>query len=307
MKNIDYTYYLMFDFVNKTFERYKTIWEDNQIISKQIKILSDNINLIDASSTLSRNKTNSITVGKKSLRSKLEELGFMIKESLRLFYSMNNKAEDAKLLKYSRSVLTRMTDDSFYVEIKQISERADLLKTELLPFGITAEQLSELSIDLQEFFTIKPEREKLINNRAEHVKLIPEIVNETRLILRNIIDPLMLIYKEKQQSFYTEYKNARIRDERPGRKNRYTIWVKGEITDAVSLLPITGVVIVAGQKNKETLSDEKGIFKVKVYKKDADTIRFSKENYENLMMPIPKKYEKNEVHLHVEMKKTEQD
>jgi hypothetical protein len=200
-----------------------------------------------------------------------------------------------------------MTDDSFYVEIKQISERADLLKTELLPFGITVEQLSELSSDLQEFFTIKPEREKLINNRAEHIKLIPEIVNENRLILRNIIDPLMLIYKEKQQSFYNEYKNARVRDKRPGRKNRYTIWVKGQLTDAITLLPLEDVTVVAGQKQKQTFTDKQGNYQIKIYKKDADTIHFSKEAYESLILAIPKEYEKNEVNLKVEMKKIEQD
>jgi len=46
----------------------------------------------------------------------------------------------------------------------------------------------------------------------------------------------------------------------------------------------------AGKKKKTAISDIKGIYKIKIYIKDADTITFSRKGFETLTLNIPTKY-----------------
>ena len=133
--------------------------------------------------------------------------------------------------------------------------------------------------------------------------MISNKTKETNLMLKKILDPLMFIYKDTAPEFYNNYKICRKKDEVAGRKNHYTVWITGVVNEAGSKLPVSGVSIVAGKKQKQCLSDEKGFFKIKIYKKDADIIRFTKENYIATETTIPKKIVKNEIKIRIIMKK----
>ena len=121
------------------------------------------------------------------------------------------------------------------------------------------------------------------------MKLIPEKVNETRLMLRNELDGLMLMYDSKEdQSFVGLYKNCRKRILKTGKHKHYTVLVKGRVMDAEAKSFLNEVTIEAGFKKKKVITDAEGSYKVKIYKKDADTITFAKEGYESQTLNIPK-------------------
>ena len=304
MKGIELSYTRMFNSVRGTLIENKSIWENYSFMNSQVALLSNNIDLIDKLKSFNRSGTKGITAKKKGLRLKIEENGFVIKEALRMYYIVNSKTEEAKLLKYPKSVLTRKTDDSLYMTINKISEKADLLKTELGVFGITIEQITGLQLSLQKFYSNLPERSEFINLISEHVKRKTELINETRLLLRNLIDSMMLTYKQSHSDFYRSYKEARKREKISGRKNYYTVLINANVKDAETLLPLADVAAYAGKKKKECKTDANGNFQVKVYKKDADIITFKKEGYEMLELSIPNDFANNEIVVNVEMKKT---
>lgn len=302
MKKFELSYYRMFCLVELVLKQYKNIWETNQIISSYVNLLVNNISIISDSDPEFEGSAVVLTAAKKRTRSALEETAFMFKEYLRMHYTINHKDEEARLLDYPKSKLSRMTDDSFYYAIKHIGEHALQRKQEISVFGIETEKIINFGVELEDWFKIKPNREKIAKSRSNHIKMISNKTKETNQLLKKILDPLMLIYKDTAPEFYKSYKVNRERKEIEGRKNRYTVWITGVVCEAGTKLPVSEVSIVAGKKQKQCLSDEKGFFSIKIYKKDADIIRFSKENYNTLELAIPKKIIKNEIKIKAAMK-----
>jgi hypothetical protein len=302
MKKSELSYYRMFCQVELILDKFKNIWESNQIITSYLGLLKNNISIISDSDPEFKGSAVNLTAAKKRTRSALEETAFMLKEFLRMHYTINHKDEEARLLDYPKSKLSRMTDDSFYYAIKHIGEHALMRQQEISVFGIEAEKIQKFGVDLEDWFKIKPNREKIAKSRANHIKMISSKTKETNLLLKRILDPLMLIYKDTATEFYNSYIICRKRDEVAGRKNHYTVWITGIVSDADTKLPVSNVSIVAGKKQKQCLSDQKGNFRIKVYKKDADIIRFSIENYNTLEIAIPKKIIKNEIKIKAAMK-----
>ena len=159
----------------------------------------------------------------------------------------------------------RMTDADFHVDASHISERAETLLAQLAPIGITAAKITTLKADLLSFYNKPPEREFTAKTNAAFVKLIPAKVKETRLLIRKQLDALIAMYDdEANHKFIVEYKTARKRNIKPGRHKYYTVLVKGRV-------------------------------------KDADTITFTKEGYEIIMLNIPKKYINHEANVNASM------
>jgi len=295
MRNIDLTYYYMFRSVNGCMTKNKLIWEQNQIITSYVNELDTNIHTIDEAETKRSNKASRITLEKKALRTSLNETTFIIKEALRLYYRLHSMTEEMQLLSYPISDLTKMTDANFYMESLHISEKAATLAADLKAIGISVEKITKHKDELQKFYFLQPERDIACKTQAEMVKLIPEKVKECRLMLRNIMDALVSMYKDEHPDFVLEYKNSRQRQERPGRKKHYSVLVKGVVSDTATLQPLENVVVAAGKKNKQTTSDKNGNYQIKIYKKDADSITFSKEGYQNLTLSLPTEFEHHEV------------
>ena len=302
MKKFELSYYRMFCLVELVLKQYKNIWETNQIISSYVNLLVNNISIISDSDPEFEGSAVVLTAAKKRTRSALEETAFMFKEYLRMHYTINHKDEEARLLDYPKSKLSRMTDDSFYYAIKHIGEHALQRKQEISVFGIETEKIINFGVELEDWFKIKPNREKIAKSRSNHIKMISNKTKETNQLLKKILDPLLMIYKDTAPEFYKSYKINRERKEIEGRKNRYTVWITGIVSEAGTKLPVSEVSIVAGKKQKQCLSDEKGFFSIKIYKKDADIIRFSKENYITQESAIPKKIVKNQIKIKAAMK-----
>ena len=289
MKQLDESSYQMFKAVRDFMNKNKLIWQQNLLIVGCMNDLETNITIIKNASQELMNEPKYITISKKSLRVESNELAFIIKEGLRLYYTINNMSEDMLTFTFPSSRFTLMTDGNFYMEATHIVELAETLSAGLIPIGVTPDKTAMLKGYLQEFRNKPPEREFLLQKRAKLVKLIPKKVKETNWMLKNKMDALVKMYNTKEnKEFLSLYKDWRQRIEKPGRRKHYTVLVKGRAIDAETKAFLSEVNIEAGAKKKKVITDAEGLYKVKIYNKDADTITFTKEGYEILTLNIPK-------------------
>ncbi len=304
MRQIDLSYYSMFRMVNDLMKRNKLIWKDNQLIVDCVDELDTNIKLISKASLGLQNKPSKVTFEKKEIRLTSNKQAFVIKEGLRLYYTMNDMNEEKLMFTFPISRFTKMTDGNFYMEASHIVERAETLSSQLIPIGVTPIKTADLKANLLKFYNKPPEREFTAKTHAALVKLIPAKVKETRLMLRDVLDALLLMYDDDTNHFFVSlYKRTRHRDAKPGRHKYYTVLVKGNVKDVETKLALSDVAVEVGVKKKKVISGEDGFYKVRIYTKDADTITFTKEGYETLTVNIPKKQVKHEVVVNVGMKK----
>jgi len=302
MKQIDTSYYKMFKLLSIIMNNNILIWQQNLLIVSCINQLNTNIKIISDASQELMNKPSYVTITKKDIRADSNKLAFIIKEGLRLYYSINDMSEDMAMFSFPISRFKLMKDGDFYMEATHIVERAETLSNELIPIGVTPVKTAKLKENLQEFYNLPPQRDYLIKKRAKLVKLIPEKVKETRLMLRNELDGLILMYDSKEDhSFVGLYKDCRKRILKTGKHKHYTVLVKGRAIDAETKAFLNEVTIEAGAKKKKIFTDAEGLYKVKIYKKDADTIIFTKEGYERLTLKIPKPNKNHEASVNASL------
>jgi len=290
MTDKDTVYFNMQNNVRHFMNKNKTIWTGNQIITDCMLTLDSNIKSIqNATKMLLRGKQD-ITGYKKSLRKELTPLVFMIKESLRLNYRINGSAEDMQVLIYPISKLKLMTENNFYVEACRISKLSIILATELVPLGITQDMIDRLKEGLEDFNELTPKKEKLSKKNTAFIKLIPIKLNETRIMFKEVLDAIISTYMLSSPEFYMGYKLSRRRILKPGKHRHYTVTINGKLTEKETSVAVSDVIVVAGKKKKTAISDIKGIYKIKIYIKDADLITFSRESYETVSLEIPSKH-----------------
>ena len=307
LKDTELIYYTMFKVVSTTMHKNESIWGDNPILVGCVAQLDNSIAVINDADVNLANNTKSITVGKNSIRKSVTSQAFLIKDNMRLYFQDNNNIEDMQMLTYPISKLKLMTDSDFYVEVSYICEKADIIADQLLPYRITSTMINKLKADLLKFHNIIPRRKLLSTTNAKLVKFIPAKVNECRLMLRNSMDTLVNSYKSTQPSFTLAYTDSRERHLLPGARKYYTVIINGVITQAGTTVALSNVNISAGKKKKQTTTDIKGNYIIKLYTKDADTITFSHPGFETQIIPItlinPEKHKKAELTLNVELVK----
>lgn len=303
MKINDEITYQMLKVVRSYMNSKKAIWQSNQFIVDCMAVLDTNISLIFDATVNSKKSTKGITKSKKLLRAKLTILVFMIKESLRLYYQINNQDEKMQLLMFKISKLKLLKENDFYVMATHISETAISLSTLLFPLGITQQMIDDLRDGLIEFNTMTPQKDLVKQTGKSIVKFIPAKVNETRLMVINSLDSIINTFMVSNQEFVSGYKKARKRIKKPGNHKYYSVLISGKLSDIETSVAQTDVIIVAGKKKKTTISDLKGMFKIRVYIKDADTITFSREGLVTLNIDIPKKIIKNEIKINASLVK----
>lgn len=286
----------MFKRVSHVMYKNKNIWMGNQIIVDCVTQLDNTIKNIDKANEKLGKSTKIITIGKTNLRKLIAELAFQIKENMRLYYQSINNIEEMQLLTYSITKLNLMTDSDFYQEATNISDKSLLLITELIPYRITLEMINKLKSDLLEIKTYKPERDLLSQTNANLIKLIPVNIEECRLMLRNMLDTLVDSYKATNREFIFSYNSSRILHKRTGSHKHYSITIKGKVTQDNKTNVLSEVSISAGKQKKITTTDINGIYTIKIYTRDADTITFTHPELETQIQTIklvnPEKHKK---------------
>ena len=286
----DAVYFNMFSSIRFFMNKNKTIWQDNQVITDCMLTLDSNIKSIQNASRMLMRGKQDITGYKKKLRKELITLVFMIKEALRLYYRINGSDEDMQVLIYPISKLQKMIENNFYVEACRISKLSLTLATELVPLGISQLMIDNLKEGLDDFSGLTPQKQKLSKKNAAFIKLIPVKINETRLMFKEVLDAIISTFMLSSPEFYLGYKLSRRRILKPGKHKHYTVEISGKLTEKETSVAVSDVIVVAGKKKKTAISDIKGIYKIKIYIKDADTITFSREGFETITLLIPTKY-----------------
>jgi len=297
----DINYNMLVD-TYKTMLKYKAIWIDNQNIVVCVDKLGATIKLLKTYNSQKRKGTKDMTLTKTELRGILTKEAFVIKQALVIYYQINNLTEEMELLSFSKSAMGRLTSDSFYLTCINIQKQAIMFADMLAPIGISQAKIDQLSTDIEAFGKLQPLLELAKKKRSTLIKLIDTKIKESLLMLRKMLDISVSVYEEMNAEFIASYKSSRHKVKKPGKHKTYQVTITGMVIDNITKQPLVGILLLAGKKLKTTTTDIKGIYEIKLYKKDADLIKFNgSELYFQKSIAIPEKSVKNVVTLNLEL------
>jgi hypothetical protein len=293
----------MFIMVSDIMKKSYDMWKTNMKIGDCVNELDQYIERISKLLEITANPKSATTVGAKAKRARLKNDAFIIKEALRLYYDYNNMEEEMNLYSFKKSHFDRLRINDFYLLVFEISEKASALSEELEEFRISGQQISELGQEVDTYYKLIQTKEKLNETYKGATADTAALIDNCRLMLRNRLDRMMNIYSESNRTEYLWYTNVRKIHHKGGPKNYYTVIVNGKIYESKSRVPLNGASVVPETKGKSAVSDEKGKFVVKIYKKHAKLLNFALDGYEPAIYVFPDEVKEHKMTVSITMKK----
>ena len=286
-------YFSMLKNTNEMMAEFKPVWENNANIVGCVDALTLTIKQLKTLNSKILEKPKEITKQKQIKRTWLNNEVFIIKQSLVLYYQSKSMFDEMQLLTYPISTLKRMSDDTFYIEASEIILKALEVSTSLFPFGVSQIQIDGINTEIVNFKKLLAVLKLAHKKQSNLLKLIKTKIDECRLMLRNTLDVAVSVYKNSNSDFVTGYKLSRRRIKKSGKHKTYQVTISGRVTDSITKEPIEDVIVMAGLKKRITTTDINGNYEIKIYKKDANEIRFSlegvyKEDIKMINLPIKK-------------------
>ncbi|MEI6822400.1 MAG: carboxypeptidase-like regulatory domain-containing protein [Bacteroidota bacterium] len=304
MNDIEEIYFKMFVCVEGTLFKFKPVWLGNQNIMECYDSLVLTNKKLKKFSVTKLDNPKGLTKGKGVLRSTLTQEAYAIKQALVLYYQSKGLTEEIELISFSISDLKHLTEDAFINTVADISEQATPLAVFLFPHWITQVMIDKLAADVVSFRKLIKQLKLAIKKQSSLLKFTTKEIKDCRLMLRNRLDIAISIFKENNKDFVVNYFLARRRLKKPGKHRTYKVTISGKVIDSINKEGLMNVKVDAGAKNILTTTDIKGCYEIKIFKKDANEIRFSLlEKYKEISVAIPKKFVKNKVEINVELVK----
>jgi len=110
----------------------------------------------------------------------------------------------------SPTQLQRMPDSQLYVACLNIYEEAVKLGDNLSDYGKSAEQVSDLKKEIDDFAALIATPRSAIVTRSQATAELKRLIDEANDLLKNKIDKLMGVLKALHPKVYNTYKAARV-------------------------------------------------------------------------------------------------
>ncbi len=304
MNDIDKMIFLMLINTQRKMLKFKYVWVLNPAILAGHDLLTVNIRQIRDMLKEKLNGPKSLTLAKDELRDVIEPEAFAIKQALVAYFNFKGDVNQVKLLSYPKSHLAIITDNDLFMAASYIYKKAEEFKTFLGPYGTTPAQIDQLKANNDEFERILPELKLAL---IAHSKVIAQLalkIKDCRVMLKKIMDPAVGAYEESNPDFFKSYKLSRRRVKKPGVKGTYMYTIKGTVKDSVTKQTLANIRLEVGAKKKVVVTDAKGNFETKVYKKDATVVSVLPISiYQPKTVNIPKTAVKNCIQMNIELSK----
>jgi hypothetical protein len=211
----------MFETLEEFFDTNLSSFEDKPVVLDCIKTLKSRNVSIRNLNELQSISTKADYAIKSDDRQSLIDTAIKVSDGLKVVAATHNDARLKIDAQVSRWDLGRLRERDLLVRLKQLYVLAAPYEAELLPQGISKEEIDSLDSDtgvlMKSSPVIKNKQAKTTQATAE----LGQMVVDTNAFIRETIDSLMLQFKNLNATLYGEYQNARKIINRPaGRSDK---------------------------------------------------------------------------------------
>ena len=246
---------------------------------------------------------------KKEAKDELAIENFRLTGSIRSFATDNNNDFLYKEIDTSTSVMKHLPDEDLLSYTQLIINNITKYQSELKPYGITAEDLVNLTALHSEFhklLLLPAEKRKEVKVATANIKTI---ISNILILLKESIDNDMLQYQDDKPELYKKYEVLREIDD----SQTTALSIMGTVTDADDDCdgdcPLAHVKVLAkfkpgkAWKEMDCVSSEKGNYQFKDIPDGKCSLTFTLEFYDTVTKEIAV-YSDKATKLDIEMKKS---
>lgn len=210
MKEIQFNQKEMFDAVLSYMNTTSAVWSAIPKIGSIKNEFETLITSIDDKSVDQNKAQTYLGKEKKQLKRLIAEKADILNDQVEAFALMEDKPDLALRMNQSKTELFLLKNEMFIKKIDEVlletENNIDPLSAE---YGVTAQQVSDLDTDLDNFKGLNGMPRKYQIDSVIATKDLELLFKETNDLLNDKLDKLMKIFKRRNASFYTGYLAAR--------------------------------------------------------------------------------------------------
>jgi len=139
----------------------------------------------------------------------LIDIAIKVSDGLKIIAATRNDAGLKNEARISRWELMHMRGNEMFVRLKQLYATALPFAKELLPLGVSIEEIDSLNIDASELVNSTPAIQNIKAKTKQATAELREIIADTNILLHEMLDPLMLQFEIVDFTLFSEFKNIR--------------------------------------------------------------------------------------------------
>lgn len=171
------------------------------------------LNGVITSAQASSVNTTGYTMDKASKRKSLEQLGIKISRALSAYASISQNVNLRAKINFNKSDLEKMRDNDIYMNVKVIEEYATQYASNLLPYGISLTDISDLGQKTIAFYEVIQTPKMKIEERSSYFQQLETQISEIDKLFKEIVDPLIGVLEGDEPLLFSQYKKARSIDQ----------------------------------------------------------------------------------------------
>jgi hypothetical protein len=140
-------------------------------------------------------------------------LGLKIARALSAYASVTKNMNLRSKINYTKSDLEKMRDNDVYMNVKVIEEYATQYAVDLLPYGISSTDISDLGQKIIDFYEVIQTPKMKIEERSSYFQQLEIQISEVDKQLKEVIDPLIGVLEGDEPLLFSQFKKARSIDQ----------------------------------------------------------------------------------------------
>ena len=193
-----------------------SIWGSVPAITATVAEVNANIAKINDKMGRQQTPTTGATDEKTQVRGDFEDQILLIADQLSSLADKNKDKNLGAQVDLNISTLDKLSDDELEETGRRISALATANLGALAAYGIVQADLAALDALVTKFHGVKAAPRTVIAGRKGETDTIPDLIRDTKSLLRNQLDKQMTRFKKLQPEFFAGYRAARVIVDRGG-------------------------------------------------------------------------------------------
>ena len=221
-------------------------------------------------------QTKGLTPDKNQARENLREITVNVASLIYAYAATRRATELQSLCAISISDLKKLKDEELGKRSQTIYDAALLNLNSLESYGVTNKLLGIMKDSIDLYSDQSPRPRAAIGHKKATTFQLNQQITEVDDLLRKVIDKIMVHFKSRDIRFYNAYFNARIIVDAAATSTQ----IKGTVTEQQDNTPIPYTTIEVKDFPVKTITDEIGVYSLRLLRPGTYIIKAFKDGYE---------------------------
>lgn len=252
------------------------LWQTLPYLADSVTLLNTNINVIGHNEAIQTEDLSGYALQKKNKRQDLETIALFVAMQLKSYAMVNQNESLFNQMKYTPTGFKQSRAKDLVFDAGTILTTATENMPAIINFGITQAVLDDMQTKIGVFAGLLNAPADERNAQKDATAIIKKTIRETDTLLKHRLDYQMLVFKETEPVFYTNY----ILDRKINSSPTIKLAMRCLVVDAATNKPLPGALVTLKDHNIKRKTSPNGQILIRNLKEGKHTVSIVLAGYQ---------------------------